>query len=102
MGAHDDREKLEVAIEEVGRLERELADEKIGRQKDYDWMKAKIGCVADERDAAYAENRATAGRALHTFADKLAGTYTLNHASTTALLDHVVSLAHRDADLAGA
>lgn len=45
--------------------------------------------------------RAAGAKALNRFADNLR-VYTLNHASTTALLDHVVSLAHRDADLAGA
>ena len=54
MGINDAAEMLESAKEECGRLERELASEKAGRQRDFQWMHAKVGEVLGERDEALA------------------------------------------------
>lgn len=74
MGANNAAERLEVAKDEVGRLEREVATlraekdsphadakywgelqvERAGRADDYEWMKAKVDQVAAERCAALA------------------------------------------------
>jgi hypothetical protein len=59
MGSNDAAEMLEVAKEECRRLERDLAGERRGRQRDYDWMMRKLGEVVDARDMAIAQRDAS-------------------------------------------